>query len=303
MNYVKLIAPAKVNLVLAVGDMREDGFHSVDTIMHALALHDVVEMYRYDAEEEGSGLVVRLTSEFDEGVVLDIPAEDNIVYRAITLLAQEIGRTEDEEIRVTLIKHIPSEAGLGGGSSDAAAALRGAALMWDVALDDERLMTVAKRLGADVAFFLQGGCVYLNGKGDEIIKTLVPRKDFCVLIRPAIGISTKAAYEAFDRNPVIVSDEYRTMLSSLEQAGEVKLWNNMTDASESLCEEVRVLREWLNSLSEGKETILCGSGSAMCMLCDSYDEAVAVSVAAQRKGYWTRVTSLARVGAQFVESF
>ena len=123
MNYIKLIAPAKVNLVLAVGDTREDGFHSVDTIMHALALHDVLEMYHYDAEDEGTGLVVRITSELDDGVNLDIPVEENIIYRAVTLLAEEIGRKEDEEIRVTLVKHIPSEAGLGGGSSDAAAAL------------------------------------------------------------------------------------------------------------------------------------------------------------------------------------
>ena len=303
MQYVKLIAPAKVNLVLAVGEVRADGFHNVDTVMHALALHDVLEMYHYDSLEEGSGLVVRLTNELDEGVSLDLPAEENIVYRAIVLLAQEIGRAEDEEIRVTLTKHIPSEAGLGGGSSDAAAALYGAALMWDLSLDDPRVLRVAKQLGADVAFFLQGGCAYLNGKGDEIVKTLVPRKDFCALIRPNVGVSTKAAYAAFDSNPVVVSDEHRQNLATLEHASEVELWNNMAPASESLCSELRDLRIWLDSIPEGKQAILCGSGSAMCVICNTYDEAVAVSVAAQRKGYWTRVSSLSRLGASVVESF
>lgn len=303
MNYIKLIAPAKVNLVLAVGDTREDGFHSVDTIMHALALHDVLEMYHYDAEDEGTGLVVRITSELDDGVNLDIPVEENIIYRAVTLLAEEIGRKEDEEIRVTLVKHIPSEAGLGGGSSDAAAALHGAALMWGVSLDDERLLNVAKRLGADVAFFLQGSCAYLNGKGDAVVKTLVPRKDFCVLVRPGVGISTKSAYEAFDKNPVEVTQEYRKSLSVLDEASEVELWNNMTQASESLCEELRVMREWLETNFKENDAVLCGSGSAMCVICSTYDEAVAVSVSAQRVGYWTRVSSLTRVGAQVVESF
>ncbi len=303
MNYIKLIAPAKVNLVLAVGDTREDGFHSVDTIMHALALHDVLEMYHYDAEDEGTGLVVRITSELDDGVNLDIPVEENIIYRAVTLLAEEIGRKEDEEIRVTLVKHIPSEAGLGGGSSDAAAALHGAALMWGVSLDDERLLNVAKRLGADVAFFLQGGCAYLNGKGDAVVKTLVPRKDFCVLVRPGVGISTKSAYEAFDKNPVEVTQEYRKSLSVFDEASEVELWNNMTQASESLCEELRVMREWLETNFKENDAVLCGSGSAMCVICSTYDEAVAVSVSAQREGYWTRVSSLTRVGAQVVESF
>ncbi len=303
MNYVKLIAPAKVNLVLAVGKTRSDGFHEVDTIMHALALHDVLEMYHYDAEEEGSGLVIRLTSELDEGVMLDVAPEQNIIYRALVMLAQELGRTEDEEIRITLIKHIPSEAGLGGGSSNAAAALYGAALMWGIAPDDARLLDVAKRLGADVAFFLQGGCAYLNGKGDELVKSLAPRKDFCVLIRPHVGISTKAAYEAFDANPVEVSDKYRQDLALLEAADEVELWNNMALASESLCSELRVLRAWLDSIPEGKQAVLCGSGSAVCVLCNTYDEAVAVSVAAQRKGYWTRVSSLSRLGVSVIESF
>ena len=260
-------------------------------------------MYHYDAEDEGTGLVVRITSELDDGVNLDIPVEENIIYRAVTLLAEEIGRKEDEEIRVTLVKHIPSEAGLGGGSSDAAAALHGAALMWGVSLDDERLLNVAKRLGADVAFFLQGGCVYLNGKGDAVVKTLVPRKDFCVLVRPGVGISTKSAYEAFDKNPVEVTQEYRKSLSVLDEASEVELWNNMTQASESLCEELRVMREWLETNFKENDAVLCGSGSAMCVICSTYDEAVAVSVSAQREGYWTRVSSLTRVGAQVVESF
>lgn len=303
MNYVKLIAPAKVNLVLAIGNKREDGYHNVDTIMHALALHDVLTMYHYDAEDEGQGLVVRITSELDDGVSLDIPCEENIIYRAITELAQEIGRNEDEEIRVMLVKHIPSEAGLGGGSSNAAAALRGAALMWGIDEEDERLIKVAKRLGADVSFFLQGGCAYLNGKGDELAKRLEPRKDFCVLTRPNVGISTKKAYEAFDKNPVAVSSEYKDKLASFEKASEVEFWNNMTSASESLSDELLQLRKFLEETDGADEYVLCGSGSAMCVLCETYDQAVALSTALQREGYWTRVSSLSRVGAQVLESY
>lgn len=302
-NYVKLIAPAKVNLVLAVGDTTADGFHKVDTVMHALALHDVLEMYHYEAEEDGTGLVIRINSELDDGVDLFIPAEENIIYRAITALADEIGRTQDEEIRITLTKHIPSQAGLGGGSSNAAAALRGAALMWDIDLDDERLLKVAKGLGADVAFFLHGGCAYLNGKGDELVKTLAPRKDICVLVRPDEGISTKEAYQAFDKNPVALPDGYQDSLAALENSEAVELWNNMTQASVSLSSELEKLFSWIETLDQKNQAVLCGSGSAVCIICSSYDEAVALSVDAQRQGFWTRVSSLARVGAQEIESY
>lgn len=90
--------------------------------------------------------------------MLDVPVESNIVAKAVRLLAEKLERTADETVVACLEKHIPAEAGLGGGSSDAAAALLGAAHLWGVPADDPRIEEAARSLGADVAFFLHGGC-------------------------------------------------------------------------------------------------------------------------------------------------
>ena len=112
-----------------------------------------------------------------------IKAEENIAYKAVVELAKALGRTQDETIEMILNKVIPAEAGLGGGSSNAAAALVGAATLWGVGMEDERVQEVASRLGADVSFFLKGGCARLSGKGDVFEAQLEPRSGFVLLVR------------------------------------------------------------------------------------------------------------------------
>ena len=159
---IKLIAPAKVNLFLDIGERRADGYHEAVSIMHALTLRDVLHMSV--APQRAGGLDIDLACVARGGLPpLDVPTERNIVSKAVRALARRIGRNEAEVVTVRLEKHIPSEAGLGGGSSDAAAALVGAAYMWGLASDDPRIEEVARELGADVAFFLHGGCACFDG--------------------------------------------------------------------------------------------------------------------------------------------
>lgn len=172
MNYVKLIAPAKINLVLAVGEKLPDGYHEAHTILQALALHDTLEIRSFPAEP-GAGLSIVLKCESSNTIdQLTIDQEDNIVYKAAVELARALGRTEDEEIHIYLAKQIPFEAGLGGGSSDAAATLKGLSALWGVDPLDPAVIEVAAKLGADVPFFLYGGCAYLDGKGDHFVHAL-----------------------------------------------------------------------------------------------------------------------------------
>ena len=146
---VKLVAPAKVNLFLDIGAKRADGYHEAVSIMHALMLHDVLRMKL--APGRGEGLSVDLSCVAREGLaMLDVPVESNIVAKAVRLLAEKLERTADETVVACLEKHIPAEAGLGGGSSDAAAALLGAAHLWGVPADDPRIEEAARSLGADV---------------------------------------------------------------------------------------------------------------------------------------------------------
>lgn len=302
-NVTKIISPAKVNLVLAVGEKQENGFHEVQTIMHSLALHDTLSMRRFDDDGSGEGLQVMLKCESSFTIdPLLIKAEENIAYKAVVELAKALGRSQDETIEMVLNKVIPAEAGLGGGSSNAAAALVGAATLWGVGVEDERVQEVASRLGADVSFFLKGGCVRLSGKGDVFEAQLEPRSGFVLLVRPDAGVSTGKAYAAFDDAPVLPGAEYLSSLAGLDAAADVSLYNNLEKAACSVTPVVAEVLEWGRAAAGEENVVLCGSGSAVCCIFDSYQAACEASVEARKHEWWTRVTSFSPLGAAIVEA-
>lgn len=302
-NVTKIISPAKVNLVLAVGEKQESGFHEVQTIMHSLALHDTLSMRRFDDEGSGEGLQVMLKCESSFTIdPLLIKAEENIAYKAVVDLAKALGRTQDETIEMILNKVIPAEAGLGGGSSNAAAALVGAATLWGVGVEDERVQEVASRLGADVSFFLKGGCARLSGKGDVFEAQLEPRSGFVLLVRPDAGVSTGKAYAAFDEDPVLPSSEYLSSIAALDAAADVSLYNNLEKAACSVTPVVAGVLEWGRAAAGEENVVLCGSGSAVCCIFDSYQAACEASVEARKHEWWTRVTSFSPLGAAIMEA-
>lgn len=302
-NVTKIISPAKVNLVLAVGEKQESGFHEVQTIMHSLALHDTLSMRRFDDEGSGDGLQVMLKCESSFTIdPLLIKAEENIAYKAVVELAKALGRTQDETIEMILNKVIPAEAGLGGGSSNAAAALVGAATLWGVGVEDERVQEVASRLGADVSFFLKGGCARLSGKGDVFEAQLEPRSGFVLLIRPDAGVSTGKAYAAFDEDPVLPSSEYLSSIAALDAAVDVSLYNNLEKAACSVTPVVAQVLEWGRAAAGEENVVLCGSGSAVCCIFDNYQAACEASVEARKHEWWTRVTSFSPLGAAIMEA-
>lgn len=302
-NVTKIISPAKVNLVLAVGEKQESGFHEVQTIMHSLALHDTLSMRRFDDEGSGDGLQVMLKCESSFTIdPLLIKTEENIAYKAVVELAKALGRTQDETIEMILNKVIPAEAGLGGGSSNAAAALVGAATLWGVGVEDERVQEVASRLGADVSFFLKGGCARLSGKGDVFEAQLEPRSGFVLLVRPDAGVSTGKAYAAFDEDPVLPSSEYLSSIAALDAAADVSLYNNLEKAACSVTPVVAQVLEWGRAAAGEENVVLCGSGSAVCCIFDSYQAACEASVEARKHEWWTRVTSFSPLGAAIVEA-
>lgn len=302
-NVTKIISPAKVNLVLAVGEKQESGFHEVQTIMHSLALHDTLSMRRFDDEGSGDGLQVMLKCESSFTIdPLLIKAEENIAYKAVVELAKALGRTQDETIEMILNKVIPAEAGLGGGSSNAAAALVGAATLWGVGVEDERVQEVASRLGADVSFFLKGGCARLSGKGDVFEAQLEPRSGFVLLVRPDAGVSTGKAYAAFDEDPVLPSSEYLSSIAALDAAVDVSLYNNLEKAACSVTPVVAQVLEWGRAAAGEENVVLCGSGSAVCCIFDNYQAACEASVEARKHEWWTRVTSFSPLGSAIVEA-
>lgn len=304
MNYVKLIAPAKINLVLAVGDRLPDGYHEVHTIMHALALHDTLEIRRFEVEDDDPSSI-NITVETLEGVEeLILDKEENIVYQAVLRLASALGRTAPEQLDIKLSKRIPHQAGLGGGSADAAATLIGLAQLWDINPKDPVIEQVAAALGADVPFFLYGGCAYFDGRGDHFVHELEPRKGFLVLVRPeGAGVSSAEAYRTFDEDPELPSQEYLATIAEQTSASAIDPWNNLSAAAIKLKPELNEVFALLERSPLSSAVVLCGSGSAVAALCESYEDAAALSLEAHKAGWYSRVTSFASLGAAALKSF
>ncbi len=309
---VKLVAPAKVNLFLGIGSRREDGYHEAVSILHAIALHDVLYLRRAtapaDSGDEAVALAgpahnisVRVECIAREGLApLSVAASENIVFRAIDALAHEVGRTEPDFLEVRLEKHIPHQAGLGGGSSDAAAALLGAARLWGMALDDPVLERVAHRLGSDVAFFLHGGCAYFDATGERFDHALEPMKRSLVLVRPVKGVSTAEAYRMFDEAPLPIDEGCLWQAKQTTCASDVPLFNNLASASERLMPELDEVKAWLQSQPGVEGVLLCGSGSTTFAMVNGVNEACRLTAAAQAKGWWARSTTFGSLKAAIV---
>lgn len=341
---IKLVAPAKVNLFLGVGPRRDDGYHEVLNVMHALALHDNIYISCRDADGEAAGgeaagaadgeggpatavagnaaggdapcacafagpaanLAVRiemvdktqmLAAPGARGAI-DVPVRDNIVFKAIDLLARKLDVVRAQRIDVRIEKHVPMQAGLGGGSADAAAALVGMAHFWGLADGGRTLHAVASQLGADVAFFLKGGCGLFTGKGDAFERTIAPMKQALVLVRPNAGVSTAECYAAFDARPVEVPAELAAQAEDADRAEGVPLFNNLAPAAYSIMPELAEVAAWLAAERPGDpRVLLSGSGSATYAVVDTYAEAARIAGAANARGWWARATSFSSLRA------
>ncbi len=250
-------------------------------MLHAVALHDVLYMRRTSSEaipesafEAGEAalarsqknIAVRLALASCEGLdPLPVACAENIVFRAVNALACELGITKPDSLEMRLEKHIPHQAGLGGGSSDAAAALLGAAKFWGVAPGDPAVERVARTLGSDVAFFLHGGCAYFDGAGERFVRALEPMKCALVLIKPASGVSTAAAYQTYDKDPMPVDECGLRQAETAVCAADVPLFNNLTAASEQLLPELSAVREWAQP-QPGRRMCFCAAAGRRRLL-------------------------------------
>jgi 4-diphosphocytidyl-2-C-methyl-D-erythritol kinase len=186
MNEVRIPAYAKVNLRLEVLGKRADGYHELRTIFQTVSLHDSLRLRA--ARQSAISLTV-----LGNKLLSDEPLEKNLVYRAVDALRRELKIRSGVEI--VLDKRIPAGRGLGGGSSDAAAALRGYLKLTGKRVDPVRLLAIAASLGADVPFFLFGGCALGVGKGDEIYPLPdLPHSRFLIVSPNAIHVPTPDAY-------------------------------------------------------------------------------------------------------------
>ncbi len=188
---VRVAAPAKINLCLGVGPVRDDGYHPLATVYQALGRYDEVAL---ECRDGG----VRVLAVRGSVATAGVPTgADNLAVRAVELLGAHHGR--ELSVELSLTKAIPVAGGLAGGSADAAAALVGADLLFDLRTPREELLALAGRLGSDVPFCLLGGTAAGSGRG-ELVEPVETRGVFWWVVVPdAGGLSTPAVYAEFDR--------------------------------------------------------------------------------------------------------
>ena len=180
--------PGKVNLYLAVGDRRDDGYHELTTVFHAVSLLDEVTVRNADV------LSLELAGEGAQSLPTD---ERNLAWRAAELMAEHVGRAPD--VAITIEKTIPVAGGMAGGSADAAAVLVAINSLWELGVPRRDLHTLAARLGSDVPFALHGGTALGTGRGEELATVLARSTFHWVLAFADGGLSTPAVFAEVDR--------------------------------------------------------------------------------------------------------
>jgi 4-diphosphocytidyl-2-C-methyl-D-erythritol kinase len=282
---LEFTAPAKLNLFLNITGRREDGYHLLDSLFVFCGLADRITL------EPDDTLSISLSGPFAKGLE---SGSDNIAIRAAELLRSEASITGGA--RITLEKHIPVAAGLGGGSADAAAVLRGLNAFWGIGWPMERLQVLGAQLGADVPACLPGKPVMARGIGDQL--SPAPGMPTCgiLLVNPRVAVPTPAVFKAFKAmNPVIAARAFPPLperFASLGAMVEVirHRSNDLLPAAVSVAPVVADVLQVLGGLPGVAYAGLSGSGATCFALFDTQEAAHNAVVPSQ---WWRWSGSLA----------
>jgi 4-diphosphocytidyl-2-C-methyl-D-erythritol kinase len=273
---VTVRVPSKINLHLAVGGVRRDGFHELTTVFQALSLTDEVTVAV--ADEPG----VEVAGEGASGVPT---GGDNLAWRAVRELARHVGRDAIElKIRVLIRKGIPVSGGMAGGSADAAAALVGLAGLWKLEIGRDELASIAASLGSDVPFVLHGGTALGTRRGEQLVPVLARHTYHWVLALDHEGLSTPKVYAELDRlradgdPPRVgpVEPVLEALASGEPRQLALLLGNDLQAAAVSLRPGLRrTLRAGVNA--GALAGTVSGSGPTCAFLCEDADAALRVA--------------------------
>ena len=288
-----LPAFAKINLSLRVLGKHLDGYHELDTVFQTISLHDTITLTVTDNSQ------VDLSCD-DRSLSTDA---GNLVYRAAQAFQSRFA--PDKGVRIRLEKRIPLQAGLGGGSSDAAVTLVGLAYLWRAAAKVEELWEIASSLGSDVNFFFSGGTARGTGTGEEIAPLPDITGRFLLVVKPNASVFTSEAYQALNA-PSLTSAEAKTILSS-------SAWSGIPNgfASETLRNDFEpVVFELQPEIERAKvalikagaqAALLAGSGSAVFGIFDGGDAQERAIQAIELESGW-RVFPCSTVGRSHYRS-
>jgi 4-diphosphocytidyl-2-C-methyl-D-erythritol kinase len=274
---VTVRVPGKVNLFLGVGDLRDDGYHELTTVFHAVSLFDEITVRNADV----------LSLEVSGEGVEELPTDQrNLAWRAAELLADHVGRAPD--VAISVEKSIPVAGGMAGGSADAAAVLVAINALWELGVPRRDLHTLAAELGSDVPFALHGGTALGTGRGEQLATVLARNTFHWVLAFGKRGLSTPKVFAEIDRLRAHPDrghaprlEEPEALLAALASGDAAQLapllGNDLQAAALSLDSGLR------RTLRAGEDAgalagIVSGSGPTCAFLCSSASSAIDVGV-------------------------
>lgn len=249
---MKIKANAKINFSLSVCGKRDDGYHLIDTVMHSVGLYDTVFIEKADAISV---------------ICDDMPQEDNIAFKAANLFFEKTGVSGGCDIKI--VKNIPLSAGLGGGSADAAAVLVGLNKLYNAGLSYENLCDLAVKLGADVPFFIKGGCMRSEGIGEILTPKKPLERGYILLAKAETKPSTAEMYKQIDSKETVLADT-NAVLSAISENDLENLSKNLYNAFEAVWQDSVVKRELLKT--DAKAVALTGSGPTWFAIFETFEE-------------------------------
>lgn len=274
MKHLTVQAPAKINWYIDIGKKRSDGYHDIRTVMQTVELYDTLQFGKTDSKE--------ITMSVD-GMSCGVPCDErNIVYRAAKALGVY-------GIDIRLTKRIPSQAGLGGGSSDAGSTLVALNSLFELGRSKAELAKIAATIGSDVPFFVYGGAGIVSGMGEEVTPLCPVTRYKMALVKYSEGLSTKDVFNEFDRcevEPKITLDEFLSHFNNDDENLHEYLYNALEPAALRLCPSVEMAKAELQKCGAVK-TMMSGSGTAVFGLFN--DKTVYESAAenADNIDFWT----------------
>lgn len=284
MNSIKLKTAAKINLALDVTGRLENGYHTIVSVFQTVGLYDEITV----ETDCNDGITLSCTVPDKFAVSDEIPCDErNIAFKAARLFFAETDL--DEKCTIHITKGIPSQAGMGGGSTDAAAVLYALNLLCGTELSREKLSQIGQKLGADVPFFFTGGTAFVSGIGEEITPIADYSGKILVIAKGREGVSTVEAYRNIDSLENPLHPDTKALVRAIESSDSKAYlyFGNLFEQAVHL-EEVNSIKEIMND-SGALSAVMTGSGSAVFGLFNDNQTASECAETLLEKGFFAEV--------------
>lgn len=294
MREVKIKSYAKINLALDVIGLRDDGYHLLRTVMQKVGLADDITI-RWQ-EHNSDDFEIELSA----GKPYLPTDERNLAYRAAKIMAERANPKPKGKLTIRISKRIPVAAGLGGGSSNAAAVMTALNKLWKIRLNTWQLCELGTQLGADIPFLVlvhNTGyeCAYCRETGEKMTALKRGLKKHIVLAKPAFGVSTKEVFGGIDSCEIHERPDLKALIGGLKTGEDEEVLPNMINVLEeytlSHYDEVRKLKEKMKASSGVKHVVMSGSGPTVFAIYETYKDAKRACLSLREQGYeayWTQ---------------